>query len=174
MGRNASRIASRIAGWRRTTRAAWAFTCRMVRPWWTPISDWFASQQIAHRYSPRPKEQRTLAAICGLCLLWFAITWVGSGGHRGEWVRLASPDFERRPVRFLVDVNTASRREMTALPRIGPTLAGRIVESRERSGPFADVYALRRVRGIGPRTVQRLRPFTVTASDRSASQFVQR
>lgn len=58
----------------------------------------------------------------------------------------------------LVDVNRATARELEALPGIGPALAGRIVASREEEGPFRTVEDLQRVRGIGPATVERLRP----------------
>ncbi len=57
-----------------------------------------------------------------------------------------------------LDVNRASAEELQLLPRIGPTLARRIVEERERGGPFRTVQDLTRVRGIGPRTVERLMP----------------
>lgn len=56
-----------------------------------------------------------------------------------------------------VDLNRASAKELTALPGIGPTLAERIVRDREARGPFRSVEDLARVRGIGPRTVDRLR-----------------
>jgi competence protein ComEA len=57
-----------------------------------------------------------------------------------------------------IDVNRASVAELQLLPRIGPTLAARIVEERERSGAFRDLADLGRVRGIGPRTLERLAP----------------
>ena len=58
--------------------------------------------------------------------------------------------------------------ELSQLPGIGEALARRIVESREADGPFADHQQLRRVRGIGPRTLERstpyLRPVAETAN----------
>ncbi|HJK93884.1 MAG TPA: helix-hairpin-helix domain-containing protein [Polyangiaceae bacterium LLY-WYZ-15_(1-7)] len=59
-----------------------------------------------------------------------------------------------------IDVNTASREDLELLPRIGPTLAERIEEAR----PFASVDELVRVRGIGPRTLERLRPMVRVGS----------
>lgn len=53
-----------------------------------------------------------------------------------------------------IDVNEASSEELQLLPRVGPAIAGRIVEAR----PFASIEDLTRVRGIGPRTLERLRP----------------
>lgn len=43
------------------------------------------------------------------------------------------------------------------LPGIGPVLARRIVEDRALHGEFASIDDLDRVRGIGPRTIDRFR-----------------
>jgi competence protein ComEA len=58
-----------------------------------------------------------------------------------------------------LDVNVATAADLELLPGIGPALAQRIVDDRTRSGPFQRVEDLDRVRGIGPRTLERLRPF---------------
>lgn len=57
-----------------------------------------------------------------------------------------------------VDLNQAGVEALDALPGIGPALAGRIVESRARDGPFRRADDLLRVRGIGPALLERLRP----------------
>jgi len=51
----------------------------------------------------------------------------------------------------LVNVNTASADQLTALPGIGPVLAGRMVDFREAHGPYADLADLSQVSGIGPK-----------------------
>lgn len=51
------------------------------------------------------------------------------------------------------DPNRASIEELEGLPGVGPALAKRIVEGR----PHASVDALAEVRGIGPRTLDRMR-----------------
>jgi competence protein ComEA len=56
-----------------------------------------------------------------------------------------------------IDVNLAQPADLEALPGIGPVLAARIVAERNRGGPFATVDELRRVRGIGPKTLGRIR-----------------
>jgi competence ComEA-like helix-hairpin-helix protein len=58
-----------------------------------------------------------------------------------------------------VDINTASAPELIALPGIGPSMAGRILAYRAAHGKFTHVEDLDRVKGIGPATVRRLRPF---------------
>jgi len=63
-----------------------------------------------------------------------------------------------------VDVNRASVSDLTALPGIGTTLAGRIVASRLRDGPYRVLRELTRVNGIGPETVRSLRPYLTATS----------
>jgi competence protein ComEA len=77
----------------------------------------------------------------------------GAAGARG----LVEP-VESGPTSLRIDVNSASAAELELLPRIGSTLAARIVEDRAARGPFARVEDLDRVRGIGPKTVELLRP----------------
>jgi len=57
-----------------------------------------------------------------------------------------------------LDVNLASAAELERLPGVGPALAARIVDVRAREGPFGSVDDLRRVRGVGGATLERLRP----------------
>lgn len=54
------------------------------------------------------------------------------------------------PASDLVNLNTATTDDLETLPRIGPALAGRIVQYRETFGPFRSVHDLVLVRGIGP------------------------
>jgi competence protein ComEA len=57
-----------------------------------------------------------------------------------------------------VNVNAASSGELQRLPGVGPAMASRIVAEREKR-PFAAAEDLRRVSGIGPKTLEKLRPF---------------
>jgi competence ComEA-like helix-hairpin-helix protein len=63
-------------------------------------------------------------------------------------------DSTRDPAR--VDLNRATAAELDALPGIGPVLARRIVEHRERFGPFRRVPDLLDVPGIGPKLYAKL------------------
>ena len=69
-----------------------------------------------------------------------------------------------------IDLDRAQAADLELLPGIGPQLAARIVEHRERHGPFRSLDALMEVRGIGPRTIERLRPvLRVGAPDAGAA-----
>ncbi|MCF6191763.1 MAG: helix-hairpin-helix domain-containing protein [Candidatus Hydrothermae bacterium] len=58
-----------------------------------------------------------------------------------------------------LDPSTAPYESLLLLPGVGPTLARRILEDRARHGPYRQLKDLQRVRGIGPRTLERLRPY---------------
>jgi competence protein ComEA len=57
-----------------------------------------------------------------------------------------------------VDLDTAGIEAIESLPWIGPALAARIVESRERCGAFGSIKAVTRVRGIGEAMAKRIEP----------------
>ncbi|MBI2460229.1 MAG: helix-hairpin-helix domain-containing protein [Candidatus Rokubacteria bacterium] len=84
--------------------------------------------------------------------------------HRITAVREAAPAPASDAPRL--DLNAAPTSALERLPGIGPRLARRIVEERERAGPFRSAQDLRRVRGIGPKTVETLAPLvTVEAGE---------
>ncbi len=69
--------------------------------------------------------------------------------------------FGSREGSLIVNINTASTDQLETLPGIGPALANLIVADR----PYATVADLDRVRGIGPKSVQSLRPFVTVEGD---------
>ena len=56
----------------------------------------------------------------------------------------------------VININTAGINELTTLPRIGPKIAQRIIDYREKNGPFRDPKDLLNVRGIGKKTFENL------------------
>jgi competence ComEA-like helix-hairpin-helix protein len=86
--------------------------------------------------------------------------------------RGAAAQRSRRPVPqpadtpLLVNVDYATAQELEALPRIGPTLARRIVQDRDEHGPFRSLDAMQRVKGIGPKLVTHIAPHVTFSSPR--------
>jgi len=71
-------------------------------------------------------------------------------------VRFAPARLEATPyVKPQVSLNRASLSELESLPGVGPELARRIVEHR----PYLQTEDLLRVPGIGPQTLEALRPW---------------
>ena len=72
----------------------------------------------------------------------------------------------------VINVNTADAETLQLLPRVGPSVASRIVEFRESNGPFRDKEDLLLVRGIGDSTFERLEPFVVLEGESTLSEKV--
>ena len=77
-----------------------------------------------------------------------------TAGHRGK-----SPPSQPLPLA------SASAQDLAKLPGIGPVLAQRIVDRRERVGGFHSVEDLLAVPGIGPRLFERIRPWLKVRGD---------
>lgn len=58
-----------------------------------------------------------------------------------------------------VNINKANSAQLQTLSGIGPTKAAEIVKYRKTHGGFKTVDELVNVKGIGPKTVQKLKPF---------------
>jgi competence protein ComEA len=58
----------------------------------------------------------------------------------------------------LLNINSASAQELEALPAIGPVTAQAIVDYRTANGPFRSVEEIVKVKGIGPATLEKLKP----------------
>ena len=56
-----------------------------------------------------------------------------------------------------VNLNTATVADLDSLPRIGPTMAQRIIDFRTKNGRFVSVDGLRDVTGIGDKTFEALK-----------------
>ena len=81
----------------------------------------------------------------------------GGGPANGD-ARAMRPPKRTAPAAEPLDPNRASAAELETLPGVGASLARRIVDARDRDGPFATVDDLRRVRGLSRGRLERLRP----------------
>lgn len=60
-----------------------------------------------------------------------------------------------------VDLNAATYNELVKLPGIGPVMAKRILEFRTTNGRFKRLQDLRKVKGIGAKTYEKLAPWLI-------------
>lgn len=60
---------------------------------------------------------------------------------------------------LLVNINIATEKEFIQLPRIGPSIAQRILKFRETHGSFKSNKDLQKIKGIGPKTFERIKPY---------------
>lgn len=72
---------------------------------------------------------------------------------------------------MVVNLNTASETDLQELPGIGTKVAARIVEYRQKKGPFKKIEELMNVQGIGEKSFLKLRSqITVAGKAEPANQ----
>jgi competence protein ComEA len=122
------------------------------------------SRPVAKHPLLRRADQAVVGLAVAAAIVSMSLYWVVQGGLTGGLIDIDRA--EPLTAKFLVDINQADWPELAVLPEIGPTLARRIVDSRETAGPFVDHEDLRRVRGIGPLTLDRMRPYLLPMPNR--------
>lgn len=128
------------------------------------MTDWTWLYKLQQRLAITRQEARALLVLTVL----FAMGATAQHVQRQQAILLPAPapaDTTRSPLRLAperatapVNINTASVEELQALSGIGPVLARRVATYRAQHRPFQNAGELRRVRGIGPKTLEALRP----------------
>ncbi|MEX2271874.1 MAG: helix-hairpin-helix domain-containing protein [Vicinamibacterales bacterium] len=66
-----------------------------------------------------------------------------------------------------VNINTAAASELQKLPGIGAATATRILEYRQKNGPFKKAEELMNIRGIGEKSFLKLKPLIVVTAPKT-------
>jgi competence protein ComEA len=66
-------------------------------------------------------------------------------------------------VSSLINLNSANAAELEKLPGVGPAMATRILEYRQKSGGFKKIEELMNVKGIGEKSFLKLKPLVTVA-----------
>ena len=105
----------------------------------------------------RRADQTVVAGAVLVAIASVGIYWFAQGGSSGRLIEIdrAQP----LEAQYQVDVNSADWPELAQAPGLGETLARRIVAERRAHGPYRDHQDLLRVKGIGPKTLDRMRPY---------------
>ena len=99
------------------------------------------------------KKHAAILWLCSACVcLAFVLGLFFGRQHRdGVTVTLTTriAETQSAEITLLVNINTASLQQLTALPGIGEAYAQNIIDYREANGPFEAVEELLNVDGIG-------------------------
>ncbi len=68
-----------------------------------------------------------------------------------------------------IDLNTATLSQLDGLPGIGPVIAERILELREKSGAFKRIEDLMNIRGIGEKKFLKLKDLITVETPKQRS-----
>ena len=74
--------------------------------------------------------------------------------------------------RRVVNVNSADATQLALLPRVGPSVAQRIIDFRKENGPFKSPEDLMLVPGIGEKTFQLLKPYVAVSGETTLKEKV--
>jgi competence protein ComEA len=105
----------------------------------------------------RRTDQLVVGLLATVAVVLFAVDYarISDRGVRSvEILRLPETEYQ-----YKLDVNQATWVEWALLDGIGEILGKRIVADREKNGPFRSVEDVLRVRGIGPKTMTKMRPW---------------
>ena len=79
---------------------------------------------------------------------------------------------EPKPEGKRVNINSADVSQLALLPRVGPSVAQRIVEYRKQNGPFKKPEDLMLVPGIGEKTFALLKPYLAISGETTLKEKV--
>ena len=97
---------------------------------------------------------RTLLSIVAVSCLLCAFPALATGQTKST----ARPAAAKPASTAIVNLNTATAADLEGLPGIGAKTAARIVEYRQKNGPFKKVEELMNVRGVGEKNFLKLKP----------------
>lgn len=97
--------------------------------------------------------------IIGLAVVLLAGTCLQYGIKKFPRLRFDTDFLESRSMGRRLNINTASREQLVALPYIGEVTAKRILDYRRDKGHFQKIDELNNIPGIGPRLYERLTPY---------------
>jgi len=115
----------------------------------------------------RRADQAVLAALVSVSLIAMAGYWTWQRQLHGRLIDIETA--QPIAIDFKIDVNEADWPELALMPNIGEQLAKRIVDDRASRGRYRELADLRRVRGIGPKTLEGMKPFLLPLPDLDAT-----
>jgi comEA protein len=108
-----------------------------------------------------------LRTVARLIAPLFVVSLVVGGGNATARAQSAKPRISAAPAPTLalVNLNTATLVELEALPGVGAKTAERILDYRQKKGPFKKIEELMNVQGIGEKSFLKLKPRITVAGN---------
>ncbi len=105
----------------------------------------------------------SLLMIHLLCSFFSFTSDVGGTGEGAKFnvCRSEISAFQKITLGIPISVNSEGIEGLTAVPGIGPGIAGRIVRERNKNGDFKTLDEIKTIRGIGPGLYAKMRIFLV-------------
>lgn len=75
----------------------------------------------------------------------------------GEQIIVKSGVEHKQEMDSKISINESDVNQLDELPGVGPSIAGKIIEYRERNGPFRSLEQLTEVSGIGPKMLENIK-----------------
>jgi len=115
-------------------------------------------------------ERKTVIFVIALLMLGLGLSWIKNNLPQVSARIIHFDDRDNMPAshtphalhtnqKCAISINEATIEELTSLPGVGSVIARRIVEYRQKHGPFQSFDALLSVKGIGREKLRRIRPY---------------
>jgi competence ComEA-like helix-hairpin-helix protein len=111
-----------------------------------------ARKEIRHRRAPR------IDSLHGIFSILMILSVLGS------FSIVVPAQGQKKPPAKPIDLNAATIKELEELPGVGPVMAQRIIDARQKSGRFRRVEDLLAIRGISTKRLDALRPYVTVSS----------
>ena len=107
------------------------------------------------------RKMNLIASLCCLILMIVSVNQTFAAAQQGAVEKTSVA--QESLLASKVDINNADETMLISIPGVGPATATRINNYREANGPFRSVDELLKIKGIGPKVLEKIRPF-VTVS----------
>jgi len=116
-----------------------------------PVAQGAAPAASSTGYAPAPPQAQPPATASSASV---PVTYTPSASSKS-----ASGGKLRNPGEGVVHINSADASELQRLPGVGPSTAEKIIDYRRQIGRFASLDQLMDVKGIGPKKLEKMKPF---------------
>ncbi len=117
------------------------------------------------RFQPLTRSYVALGILTLTLLAGFSSVTFADDAMNKDMAKDAMMDMDKMMSEGMININTATAKQLETLPGIGKELARRIVGYRTDNGDFKGVQELVKVKGIGKETLAKMEERLTTGTD---------